>query len=367
MRLLTVTNLSKSFGTNELFSDVSFQADKGDRIGLVGTNGAGKTTLFKCLTKELAPDDGTVTFANAVSVGYVKQQTAASANTNDTLREEFLTAFADIIDLAAQKKALEKVLATNTSTAATADTLARYEQITARFENSGGYDYESRMRRISFGLGFNDADLNKNAAHFSGGQRTRILLAKALMREPDILLLDEPTNHLDIKMIEWLENFLMNYRGGVIVISHDRRFLDKVTNKTLELSGGKIIAYAGNYSRFVELRTELQLSLAKAYEKQQEYIRRTEEYIARYKAGIKAKQARGRESKLNRMERIILPPPDDVFDCFLLNRPTECAERVLETEHLSMILPNGHKLFDDVNLLIKKGDGVALIGANGTK
>ena len=287
MRELLVSGLSKSFGTTELFHDVSFRVARGERAGLVGANGAGKTTLMRCLLGEEEPDGGTVRLESSETIGYVEQQ--ASLGTG-TLHEEFLGAFSDVLRLGEKKQAMEKAIGHG---GADEERLAEYGRVVERFEQMEGYDVESRIRRVAFGLGFSDADLAGGIAHLSGGQKTRVCLAKALLREPDFLFLDEPTNHLDIRMIEWLEEFLRGYRGGVLLISHDRFFLDRVATKIIGLEHRTATVYAGNYSYYQKVRDERRAALESAYEKQQEKIRETEEYIRRYRASIKAKQARG--------------------------------------------------------------------------
>lgn len=355
--MLRVTGLKKSFGIDELFHDVSFEVARGDKVGFVGANGAGKTTLMRCLLGQEETDGGTIQLDEAATIGYVEQQ--ADFGTG-TLYEEFLRAFDDVIALGERKKALEKKIAVDHAE----ETMKAYSKVVERFELLGGYDYESRIRRVAFGLGFTEEDFEKNVAHFSGGQKTRICLTKALLREPDFLFLDEPTNHLDIHMIEWLEGFLKNYSGGVLIISHDRYFLDRVATRILELAGRTVTNYDGNYTYYMKVKTERRAALQSAYEKQQEHIKKTEEYIRKYKAGIKSKQARGRQSQLNRLERIVLPPEDASFNYFALNKPPECAERVAELEDVSMAF-GSHKIFDHLSMLIRRGDGVALVGPNG--
>ena len=355
--MLRVTGLKKSFGIDELFHDVSFEVARGDKVGFVGANGAGKTTLMRCLLGQEENDGGTIQLDEAATIGYVEQQ--ADFGTG-TLYEEFLRAFDDVIALGERKKALEKKIAVDHAE----ETMRAYSKVVERFELLGGYDYESRIRRVAFGLGFTEEDFEKNVAHFSGGQKTRICLTKALLREPDFLFLDEPTNHLDIHMIEWLEGFLKNYSGWVLIISHDRYFLDRVATRILELSGHTVTDYDGNYTYYMKVKTERRAALQSAYEKQQEHIRKTEEYIRKYKAGIKSKQARGRQSQLNRLERIVLPPEDASFNYFALNKPPECAERVAELEDVSVSF-GSHKIFDHLSMLIRRGDGVALVGPNG--
>ena len=358
MGKLKVQGLTKFFGADELFREVGFQINHGDKVGLVGANGTGKTTLFRIILGEEDYDAGTVAL-DAVSVGYVEQQAELTAG---TLYDELKLAFADIEALGERKANLEKIIAQGENRP---ELMEEYSRVLNDFERCEGYDYESRLRRVAFGLGFTEADFALTTDNFSGGEKTRLCLAKALLREPEFLFLDEPTNHLDIRMVEWLEEFLAAYKGSLLVISHDRLFLDNVTTRTLELDNHTITVYEGNYSHFAVVKQERRLALEAAYNKQQEYIQKTEEYIRRYKAGIKAKQARGRQSRLNRLERIVLPPEVANFAYFAFHPPTECAERVTELENVSVAWENQPPLFAEANLLIRKGDGVAVIGANG--
>ena len=355
--MLKVNGLNKSFGIDELFHDVNFSVASGDKVGFVGANGAGKTTLMRILLGKEEADGGLVQFDSADSIGYVEQQADFGEG---TLYDEFKRAFDDVLNLADRKRSLEKKIAQDTSE----EVMQEYSKVVEQFERLEGYDYESRINRIAFGLGFTENDFEKNVQHFSGGQKTRICLAKALLREPDFLFLDEPTNHLDIKMIEWLEAFLKNYRGGVLIISHDRYFLDKVATKIIELDNKTVTSYEGNYTYFIKVKTQRHAALKSAYEKQQEHIKKTEEYIRKYKAGIKSKQARGRQSQLNRLERIVLPPESAAFNYFAFNAPPECAQRVAELEDVAAFYDK-NEIFSHLSLLIRKGDGVALVGPNG--
>ena len=354
---LQVENLSKSFGARELFRDVNFRVDKGERVGFVGANGAGKTTLLRCLLGEEAYDAGYVHFDGAAVVGYAEQQAYLG---DGTLYEAFKDAFGDIRRLAEKKQALEKAMVAGDDGAV----MEEYGRVVARFEHLEGYDYESRIRRVAFGLGFTEADFTREIAALSGGQKTRVALAKALLRQPDFLFLDEPTNHLDIAMIEWLEGFLSEYPGGVLLISHDRFFLDRVATKIMELENQTITVYEGNYSYYLKVKTARRAALEAAYDKQQAHIRETEEYIRRYKAGIKAKQARGRQSQLDRLPRIVLPPAAARFNYFAFHPPVMCAERVAEMEEVSAVFGD-HAVFQNLSLLLRRGDGAALVGANG--
>ena len=359
MGSLKVIGLEKAYGIRTLFSHVDFEVQRGDKVGLVGANGTGKTTLMRILLGREEHDGGQIVMDRADTVGYVEQQ---AAFTHDTLYDELRSAFSDLIALRAEKERMEHAIA---SGAAGAEELAAYGNLVTRFEAMDGYDFESRIRRVAFGLGFSEADLAKDVRHFSGGQTTRICLAKALLREPDFLFLDEPTNHLDIGMIEWLEKFLQSYRGGVLLISHDRYFLDRVATRILELDHAEVTGYTGNYTHYMRVKNDRRAALLSAYEKQQAQIRKTEEYISRYRAGIKAKQARGRQSQLNRLERIVLPPEAARFKYFAFTKPTECAQRVAEMEDITFAYPGGARVLDRISLLIRKGDGVALIGENG--
>lgn len=356
MSLLRVQGLKKSFGILDLFADVNFTVKSGERVGFVGANGAGKTTLMRCLLGQEETDGGTVGFDSAATIGYVEQQAEL---TGVTLYDEFMTAFDDITALARKKQAMEQAIAAGDKSA-----LEDYGRLVDRFEHLEGYDFEARIKKVAFGLGFTEEELQRETAHLSGGQRTRVVLAKALLREPDFLFLDEPTNHLDISMIEWLEEFLNAYTGGVLLISHDRYFLDKVATKIIDLDNKQITVYEGNYSYFAKVKADRRAALESAYAKQQEHIKKTEEYIRRFRAGIKSKQARGRQSQLNRLERIVLPPEAAKFNYFAFNPPAECADRVAELEEVSAVFGEQH-IFDKLSLLVRRGDGVAIVGPNG--
>jgi ATP-binding cassette subfamily F protein 3 len=217
---------------------------------------------------------------------------------------------------------------------------------------------------VAFGLGFTDDDFSRDLQAFSGGQKTRICLARSLIRQPDFLFLDEPTNHLDIGMVEWLEEFLAGYSGGVLIISHDRYFLDKVAGRIIELENQALTVYEGNYTVYQRQKAERLAALESAYEKQQNHIAKTQAYITMYRAGIKSKQARGREKQLGRLERIVLPAETSRFDYFAFNPPSECAERVAELIEASAAY-GARLIFEKVSLLIRRGDGVALVGDNG--
>ena len=355
---LRVENLAKSFGVQEIFKDVSFFIDKGDKVGLIGANGMGKSTLVKCLLGELEPDAGQISFTSGLTVGYVEQ--AAQCPTGN-LWQVLLTAQERILFLRAEMARLEEQVAKSPPTEQP-EYIQAYERAVHEYEHLAGYEYESLVKKVAYGLGFSDVDFTKEVEEFSGGQKTRINLALALIRQPELLILDEPTNHLDIQMIEWLEEYLRAYNGGLLLISHDRYFLDKVTTKIMLLQNTKLQTYRGNFSAYSQ-QYELQLlSQQAAYAKQQEHIQETEEYIRRYKAGIKCKQARGRQSQLNRLVRV--EKPDNLKNIKLqLPAAAMCAERVLLLENVS--IGYDAPLLEKVELLLRRGEKVALIGANG--
>ena len=361
MASIKVVNLAKAFGIEELFNKVNFEVESADKAGFVGANGAGKTTLMRCLMGLEEYDDGQIILSANVTIGYVEQEANLA---DDTLRNELKTAFADVLAWQDKMQELEHSIANEKDSEQLAVLMKQYANIVQKFEMAGGYDYESTIKKIAYGLGFSEEDMDKNVKEFSGGQKTRICLAKVLIRQPDFLFLDEPTNHLDIEMVEWLEDYLINYSGGVLLISHDRFFLDKVSNKIIELENKTVSIFSGNYSRYTKLKAEKMAALQSSYEKQQTYINKTEEYIRKYKAGIKSKQARGREKQLNRLERIILPPDSVGFNFFAFNPPPECANRVAELEGVGKEFAD-KTLFKDLSLLIRNGDGVSLVGPNG--
>ncbi|MBF1762233.1 MAG: ABC-F family ATP-binding cassette domain-containing protein, partial [Veillonella sp.] len=228
----------------------------------------------------------------------------------------------------------------------------------------GGYDYERQTQRIVLGLGFKEEDLDKPASAFSGGQKTRINLAKALVRQPDFLFLDEPTNHLDMEMLEWLENYLLSYKGGILVVSHDRYFLDRIVTGVVELDHHKTRTYRGNYSRYLKQKEANFKANLKAYEKQQEEIKKTEAYIDKYRAGIKSKMARGRQSQLDRLERLEAPETSHNLS-FSFPKAAMSADKVLVLDRVSYAYQEGHPVFEEVSFVIRRGEAVALIGANG--
>ena len=358
MEQIRIEKLGKSFGIREIFSNVSFTIRQGERLALVGPNGAGKSTLIKCILGIEEHDAGTIVKDSSITIGYLQQD----VNLGDaSLEEEIQTAWADVQHLESQLQSLTKELEQRE---ATEQDLRRLAYLQERLEWLGGYDYEKQSQRIAYGLGFSDEDLQKKASEFSGGQKTRINLAKALVRRPDFLFLDEPTNHLDMPMLEWLEGYLKSYKGGIVIISHDRYFLDQVATEVVELAHHKVHTYKGNYSQFLKQREQQRMAYQRAYEKQQEHIRKTEEYIDKYRAGIKSKMARGRQSQLDRLERLEAPDQDRDFT-FTFSKPEMSADRVLMVEDVSIGYDREHPVATGITTTLRRGDVVGLIGANG--
>lgn len=358
MERIRMIGLGKSFGVRQVFSNVSFEIKEGDRIALVGPNGAGKSTLLKCILGIEELDEGQVVMSPVASIGYLQQD----VNLGDaSLAEEIETAWEDVHALENKLQELTTYLETHE---ASESDLQRLDYLQNLLEWLGGYDYEQKTKRIVYGLGFTDEDLYKPANAFSGGQKTRINLAKALVRSPDFLFLDEPTNHLDMEMLEWLEGYLSSYRGGILIVSHDRYFMDRIVTGVVELDHHKATTYRGNYSRYVAQREERLKADTIAYEKQQEYIKKTEEYIDKYRAGIKSKMARGRQSQLNRLERLEAPETSHSLD-FKFPPAAMSADKVLVLDHVSIGYKTDDPIIDDVSVVVRRGESVALIGPNG--
>lgn len=358
MERIRIIGLEKSFGIKQVFSNISFELAQGERLGLVGPNGAGKSTLLKCILDLEERDGGQVVKSPVATIGYLRQDVDLG---DASLRQEMETAWADIHRLEDQLKELTARLADQE---ATPSDLARLDYLQNRLEWLGGYDYERQTQRIVLGLGFTEEDLDKPASAFSGGQKTRINLAKALVRQPDFLFLDEPTNHLDMEMLEWLENYLLSYKGGILVVSHDRYFLDRIVTGVIELDHHKTRTYRGNYSRYLKQKKANFKADLKAYEKQQEEIKKTEAYIDKYRAGIKSKMARGRQSQLDRLERLEAPETSHNLS-FSFPKAAMSADKVLVLDKVSYAYQEGHPVFEKVSFVIRRGEAVALIGANG--
>jgi len=369
MSLMTVVDLAKAYGAQDVFRGVSFSLPPGAHTALVGPNGIGKTTLIRILLGNESPDHGRVQRARNLSIGYLPQEVMFSMTRKEemdaTIWDNCLTALADLRRLEQQVTDLEEALA---SQEPTDDLLSRYGRLQERFERAGGYTYSSRIKQVLHGLGFDDESFERPLRLLSGGERTRALLARLLLEEPDLLILDEPTNHLDIEAVEWLEGWLNDWKGGYLVVSHDRYFLDRTVNVVLELRPDGIDHYRGNYSAYAAQREARRIRWQQEYKEQQAFIRKEQDFIQRNIAGQKTRQAQGRRKRLERMLR------DDAID-----RPDhrrsimiafEDAERsgdlVLETRDLVVGYADSREhLFSAPDLRLDRGECVALIGPNG--
>jgi len=352
---LVVEKLAKAFGVHEIFNELSFMIDKGERVGLVGVNGCGKTTLLRCLLEPEWIDGGVVRFEPGIKVGYVEQGFAGIHD--ESVWQFMLRANPEIIRLRKKLKELEAQAANDE------ESLAAYARITQRYEYLDGYNYETRLKRVLLGLAFTENMWAQNALTLSGGQKTRLQLAAALAAAPDFLILDEPTNHLDIRMMEWLESYLREFKGGLLIVSHDRTFLNNIATRILELEGGKLRSFRGNYEVYQQQKEILLKTEIAAYNAQQEYIEKQEAYIRRFKAGIKSKMARGRQSQLDRLERLAAPVRSENFELRLPRAP-ESAERVLILEDLAVGYTN-KMLLSNITLTLRQGEKVGFIGPNG--
>ena len=305
MSLAIIADVAKNFGGEQIFSGVGFRIEHGDRIGLVGPNGAGKSTLLNILAGRLTPDAGQVALARNTRIGYLTQM--PDFLPGNTLHEEMRTVFDDIHAVEAE---MAEVAAAMSAPDALDDPdayqelLDTYAALQERFEHADGYTIENRIQQVLDGLGFTREQQALPATSLSGGQQTRASLGKLLLQSPDILLLDEPTNHLDLAALEWLEDYLLAWKGAILTVAHDRYFLDRIAQRIIEVDNLRIEEYPGNYSAYVRLREERMELRRKAYESQQEHIAHTEDFIRRYKAGQRAKEARGRQKLLDRLERV---------------------------------------------------------------
>ncbi|MDR3349544.1 MAG: ABC-F family ATP-binding cassette domain-containing protein [Acidaminococcales bacterium] len=352
-------NLTKCFGGKEIFRQVNLRLEKGAKIGLIGNNGAGKTTLMRCILGLDEYDGGRVFSDPAAKIGYAAQDARPA---DGSLWEELTASRQELFALSRQIRDLEGQIGGQPDERARGKLLARYSDLRQDYERQGGYDHELKARKAAFVLGFSDEDLRRRAKDFSGGQKTRMLLAAALLGEPDFLFLDEPTNHLDIAMAEWLEGYLREFKGGLLLVSHDRYFLDRTVDKIALLEAGRVKIYKGNYSLYEKQKETEDKTQAAAWEKQAAHIKKTEEYIRRNKAGIKSRQARGRQAQLDRLERVAPASPSDGLK-LKLPVPPECSDRLLTLEKLTV--GYGCPLLKDIDFTIQKGEKIAVIGRNG--
>ncbi|GKX66976.1 ribosomal protection-like ABC-F family protein [Inconstantimicrobium mannanitabidum] len=368
MIVLSCKNLIKSYGIDEILKGITFSINDNDKVGLIGANGEGKSTLFKILMKELSYDDGELFIDKNKSVGYLSQHLDLSSE--NTIYDEMLSVFEDLTKLQDKISLLEQKLNEpydETNAEYHEKLIKDYTLSQELFEKRGGYTYRGEISKVVKGLGFSEEDYSKEVSTLSGGQKTRVALCKLLLIKPEILLLDEPTNHLDLLAIEWLEEYLKSYKGTVLVISHDRFFLDSVTTSTFELRGGKIYSYNAPYSKFIELREKDIEAQVKAYNLQQAEIKRQEEIIEKFRSFNREKSIRAAESRekaLAKIDRLDSPVVQTSASKIKFETRVKSGNDVLHVENLKKSY--GDKvLFQNLSLDIKRGEKIALIGENG--
>lgn len=363
--VLACQNISKAYGVTEILNHINFHIEAKEKLAIVGINGAGKSTLLKIIMNEEEADEGQVVIGKDITVGYLAQH--QNSYYDKTIYEELLSVKQDVIDLQEQIRQLEQDMK-HLEGAELEDALERYTRMNHTFEMQDGYAFESQITGILKGLGFEESEFNRSVSELSGGQKTRVSLGRLLLSRPDIILLDEPTNHLDLNSIAWLEGYLRGYDGAVIIVSHDRYFLDKIVTKVIEIENTQATIYHGNYSYYAQKREEVRLSKYRAYMNQQAEIKHQEEVIAKLKQFNREKsikRAESREKMLDKMER--LEKPQEIHDemRLTLTPDVESGNDVLLVEGLSKSF-DGKTIFSNVNIDIKRGERVALIGNNGT-
>ena len=367
MAILTVNNIQQSFGEEIVLQNITFEMQKGERVGLVGVNGSGKTTLFKVLTGEYTPDTGSVVFGKDTVLGYMEQHVCRDFH--KTAFDEVMTVFAPLLRMERELEDLSALLEGTTHPQEELERLILHQtELNDRYVDGGGLTCRSRARSALLGLGFTEDQLQNKVGVLSGGQKAKLQLAKMLLGGANLLLLDEPTNHLDIQAVEWLEDFLKNYSGAYIVISHDRYFLDKVTERTLEMEGKTLTSYKGNYSRYLELRAEHRLAMQRVYENTQKEIARIEGIIEQQRRWNQERNyvtIASKQKQIDRLEAILERPEDDPESIrFQFKASRRGGNDVLTAQDLSLSFGE-NRLFEHVDLEIKHGEKVFLIGPNG--
>ena len=358
--MISISDLDFHFGSRALYDKASLHIKPKDKIGLIGLNGTGKSTLLRLLVGEYKADGGSISMAKDVSLGFLNQD-LLSYDTHESILHVALQAFAEALDLQEKIDAILVQFEQNF----TDDLVEKLADLQERFEALGGYTMQARAEEILEGLGFGTDELTKPLKSFSGGWRMRVMLAKILLQQPSLLLLDEPTNHLDLPSIKWIENYLADYEGAVVIVSHDREFLDRTTNLTVEVTGGKLVPYAGNYTFYLEEKEERNLIQKGAFENQQSQIRQAERFIERFKAkASKAKQAQSRVKALDKLERIEDVAQDAAKINMKFQFKVEPGRHILRMEHVTKKYDQ-KLIFRDTHVHIERGDKIALIGANG--
>lgn len=363
--ILSCQNISKAFVENQVLKNVSFHIEDHEKAAIVGINGAGKTTLLRIIVGEMTPDDGQVVLAKDKTLGYLAQN--STVDTSHTIYEELLSVKADLLRLEEKIRECENNMK-HADGDALEDLMKQYTSLTHAFETGGGYLYRSELVGVLKGLGFTEDEFSKPVATLSGGQKTRVALGRLLLQNPDLIILDEPTNHLDMNSIAWLETYLLNYKGAVLIVSHDRYFLDRIAGKVIEIDQSKATTFMGNYSDYAVKKEQLRVAAWNAYMNQQREIKHQEDVIEKLKSFNREKsikQAESREKMLDKIE-VIEKPSEVRTDMKLTLTPRILSGNdVLTVEHLSKSF-DSHKLFTDVNFEIKRGEHVAIIGDNGS-
>ena len=359
--LFRLDDVYKSYGSAEVLRGVTFQINPRERVGLVGRNGAGKTTIFRLVTGQEETDRGEVILLRGLRVGLLEQQPTFEGELS--VRDEALNVFTELRRMEEEMTRLEHAMA-ETAGEALDEAMHEYSDLRHSYEYAGGFSYHARAEAVLAGLGFTNDDLEKPAEQLSGGQKARLALAKLLLSEPDVLLLDEPTNHLDVNAVEWLEDFLSEYKSAFVIISHDRFLLDRTAGKIIEMEGGRATVYPGNYSAYTRQREERRLVQAREYEEQQELIARTQDFIRRNIAGQKTKQAKSRRKMLERIERVEAVRDERVGD-FRLQGVARAGDNVLAVADLS-IGYDASALATGISFLLRRGERLGIIGPNGS-
>ena len=363
--ILSCQNISKAFVENQVLKNVSFHIEDHEKAAIVGINGAGKTTLLRIIVGEMTPDDGQVVLAKDKTLGYLAQN--STVDTSHTIYEELLSVKADLLRLEEKIRECENNMK-HADGDALEDLMKQYTSLTHAFETGGGYLYRSELVGVLKGLGFTEDEFSKPVATLSGGQKTRVALGRLLLQNPDLIILDEPTNHLDMTSIAWLETYLLNYKGAVLIVSHDRYFLDRIAGKVIEIDQSKATTFMGNYSDYAVKKEQLRVAAWNAYMNQQRNIKHQEEVIEKLKSFNREKSIKRAESREKMLDKIeVIEKPSEVrTDMKLTLTPRILSGNdVLTVEHLSKSF-DSHKLFTDVNFEIKRGEHVAIIGDNGS-
>lgn len=362
--MIEIKNLSLSYGAQTIYDNANLVVNARDRIGLVGKNGAGKSTLLKILAGLEEPDGGEIVKPNYATIGYLPQEAIVAGNR--TLFDEAELAFADVVGLRARLAEADAALASkNADSPEYADALASFAENTRRLEDMEAHKLRSKVETVLMGLGFKMADMQRPCSEFSGGWQMRIALAKLLLQTPALLMLDEPTNHLDIESVAWLEDYLKNYSGAILLVSHDRAFLDNLTNRTVHVWHGRLDPYSGNYEFFLRESAARREAVNRAAASQQREIAKTEKFIERFRyKSSKAAQVQSRIKALDKIERIETEREDTSKIRFSFPEPKRCGQVVLEVENVSKAF-GSHKVLDGISFKIERGEKVALVGVNG--